>query len=245
MKKPPVALQLWSLRDDCQKDFATTVAAVAKAGYRGVELAGYGNLDAPGAAQAIARAGLKVSGMHVGLPRLRSELAQVIKEARLFGTRQLICPYRPKEDYASAAACQDIGAELNAIGAALRGEDLKFSFHNHAAEFATVDGRRVFDWILDAAEPRNLHCQLDVYWAHVGGKDPAAFIREQGRRIELIHLKDETELGLGPVNFTEVFAAADAIGAVEWYVVEQEKYHHAPLESVRLCFEQLQRWGRA
>ncbi|MFA5056736.1 MAG: sugar phosphate isomerase/epimerase [Opitutaceae bacterium] len=245
MKKTPVALQLWSLRDDCRKDFAAAVAAVAKLGYRGVELAGYGNLDAAGAAQAVARAGLKVAGIHAGRPRLQSEPAQVIKEARLFGTRRIICPSWPREAYTSAASCLQIGAELDAIGATLRAEGLQFSFHNHAPELALVDGRRVFDWILDNAKPHNLGCELDVYWAHVGGKNPAEFIREQGRRIELIHLKDETELGLGPVNFAEVFAAADAVGAVEWYIVEQEQYHHAPLQSVRLCFEQLQKWGRA
>jgi hypothetical protein len=60
----------------------------------------------------------------------------------------------------------------------------------------------------------------------------------------LIHIKDEKELGLGPVNFEEVFAVAEEIGAVQWYVVEQEQYNHAPLHSIRLCFEQMKRWGK-
>ena len=67
-RKTPVALQLWSVRDDVKRDFAATVAAVAKIGYAGVELAGYGNLDAKGAKAALDAAGLKVAGMHVGLP---------------------------------------------------------------------------------------------------------------------------------------------------------------------------------
>ncbi len=49
MKKTPVALQLWSVREDAKRDFAATVAEVARIGYAGVELAGYGNLDAQGA----------------------------------------------------------------------------------------------------------------------------------------------------------------------------------------------------
>jgi sugar phosphate isomerase/epimerase len=58
-------------------------------------------------------------------------------------------------------------------------------------------------------------------------------------------LKDETELGLGPVDFNAVFSAVESIGAAEWYIVEQEKYNHTPLESVRRCFEQLKKWGKA
>lgn len=103
----------------------------------------------------------------------------------------------------------------------------------------------MFDWILDAAAPRDLGCQADVYWVHVGGKNPADFIREQGRRIRTLHLKDEKEIGTGPVNFTEVFAAIEAIGAIEWYVVEVEQYSHAPLESVRRSLATLKQWGKA
>jgi len=84
-----------------------------------------------------------------------------------------------------------------------------------------------------------------VFWVHAGGKNPGPFIREQGRRIKLIHLKDEKEIGGGPVDFPEVFAAVESIGDAEWYVVEVEKYNIAPLESVRLSFEQLRKWGKA
>ena len=58
-------------------------------------------------------------------------------------------------------------------------------------------------------------------------------------------LKDAKELGSGPVDFTEVFAATDSVGAVEWFIVEQEEYSHAPIDSVRACFEQMRAWGRA
>jgi len=245
MKKIPVSLQLWSLRDLTKIDFAGTMAQVAKIGYAGVELAGYGNLDAVGAAAAISGVGLKVSGMHVGIAALRADLSKVAAEALLLGTGHVTCPYFQRELFRSGPACSAIGEELDAIGARLRGYGLKFSYHNHAFELATVDGRRGFDWLLDAAQPRNLGCQADVYWVHTGGKDPAEFIREQGRRIELLHLKDEAELGGGPVDFPAVFAAAEAIGSVEWYIVEVEKYNYPPIESVARSFEQLKAWGRA
>ena len=245
MKKLPISLQMWSLRDDQAKDFAATVAAVAKIGYSGVELAGTGNLDAKGAKAALDAAGLKVSGMHVGIDRLRTGIGGVISDALLFGTKHIICPWWPKEMFLSSAACEEIGVELGEIGSRLRAFGLQLSFHNHDGELKLIGGRTVFDWLLSAAAPRDLTAEVDVYWVHRGGQSPGKLLRDFGSRCVLVHLKDEKELGLGPVNFEEVFAAIDSIGSVEWLVVEQEAYNHAPLESVRLCFEQLKRWGRA
>ncbi len=245
MKKIPLALQLYSVRGDTGTDFAGTVAAVAKMGYTGVELAGYGNLDAKGAKAALDAAGLKVSGTHAGINALRNDFDTVVNDALLFGTRHVICPWWHPGQYLSAAACSRIGEELGGIGAALRAFGLQLSFHNHASELKVIEGRTAFDWMLSAAAPRDLAAELDVYWSHVGGVPPEKFLADHGARVRLLHLKDEKEIGLGPVDFTKVFAAAEAIGAVEWYVVEQEWYNHAPMESVRRCFDQLKAWGKA
>lgn len=245
MKLIPISLQLWSVRQDTQKDFARTVAEVAAIGYTGVELAGYGNLDGKGVKAAVTAAGLKVSGMHAGIAALRADPDQVVQDALLFGTRHVIVPWLPPTLFTSVSAVEKIAEELNSIGARLRAFGLQFSYHNHNSEFKILDGRPVFDWLLGASEPRNLAAEADVYWIHIGGYSPAKFIRDHGARVQLLHLKDETEFGLGPVNFAEVFAAAEATGAVEWYVVEQEKYNHAPLECVRRNFAQLKAWGKA
>jgi sugar phosphate isomerase/epimerase len=242
MPQPRVSLQLWSLRDLTKNDFAGTMAEVAKIGFVGVETAGFGNLDATAAAAAIRDAGLVVSGMHVGIQPLRTEFNRVVDEALLCGAADLIVPWWSPKQLRSVAACSEIGAELDAIGSRLRGYGLRLHYHNHDAELAVIEGRTVFDWLLDAAQPRNLGCQADVYWVHVAGKNPAAFIREQGRRIQLLHLKDEKELGTGPVDFPAVFDAVESIGALAWYVIEVEKYSFGPLESVRRSFEQLRTW---
>lgn len=244
MKRIPISLQLWSVHSDTRRDFVATVAEVARIGYAGVELAGYGNLDAAGAKAAIDAAGLKVSGMHVGIQRLQSDLNGVIDEALLLGARHVICPHWPEGQFVSGAACENIGLQLAAIGARLRAFGLRFSFHNHAIETKSFDGRTGLDWMLGAAAPRDLGVEPDVYWLTVGGLKPAKFLRDHGARVALVHIKDETELGSGPVDFAPVFAAIDEIGSVEWIVVEQESYNHDPLVSVRLCLEKLKSWGR-
>lgn len=245
MPKLPVALQLWSVREDMKRDFAATVSEIAKIGYAGVELAGYGNLDAKGAKAALDAVGLNVAGMHVGIAALRADPEKVIGEALSFGTRNVVIPFWPPEQFVAVAAVEKIAEELNHHGAKLRASGLQLSYHNHAGEFKLLEGRNVFDWLLDASEPRNVTAEVDVYWVQVAGHSPEKFLRDQGRRVKLVHLKDETELGGGPVKFGPIFDEVDALGSVEWYIVEQEKYNHAPLESVRRCFEQLKAWGKA
>jgi sugar phosphate isomerase/epimerase len=244
-KKTPVALQLWSVREDVKRDFAATAAAVAEIGYDGVELAGYGNLDAPGARAALDAAGLKVAGMHVSYTSLRNDPNSVISDALVLGARFVACSWWPPGHYVSAAACERIGELLNEVGATFRPMGIRFGFHNHDSEFRMFDGRPGLEWVLGAAEPRNLFAEVDVFWAHHAGYSPARFIRDQGARVPLLHLKDAKELGRGPVNFEEIFAASDSVGAVEWFIIEQEEFSHTPIKSVRLCFEQMKAWGRA
>ena len=244
-KRVPVALQLWSVREEMKRDFAATVAEVARIGYHGVELAGFGNLDAAGAKAALDAAGLTAAGMHVGLPALRADLNAIVGDALLFGCRHVTCSWWPPAHFVSAAACEEMGRQLGEYGATLRAYGIRFSFHNHASEFKIFDGRPAFDWILGAAAPRDLGAEVDVYWVHHAGYSPAKFLRDHGARVPIVHLKDAKELGAGPVDFAAVFAATDAIGAVEWFIVEQEAYSHAPMKSVQLCYEQLKAWGRA
>jgi sugar phosphate isomerase/epimerase len=244
-RRIPVALQLWSVREDVQKDFAGTVAAVARMGYSGVELAGYGTLDAPRARAALDAAGLKAAGMHVSYPALRADPQAVVGEALALGARHVTCSWWPPAQLTGAASFERLGELLGEVGRTLRAFGIRFSYHNHDAEFRIVDGKPGFEWILGAAEPRDLAAEIDVYWVQHAGYSPGKILRDLGSRVPLLHLKDEKEIGGGPVDFAEVFSAADAVGAVEWYIVEQEAYSHAPLKSVGLCLEQLRAWGRA
>jgi sugar phosphate isomerase/epimerase len=183
--------------------------------------------------------------MHVGYPSLAGDLNGVIADALALGCTRVVCSWWPPAGVVSAAAAESIGERLGEIGARLRPYGIRFGFHNHDHEFRVFDGRPAFAWMLGAAAPRDLFAEVDVYWVAHAGLSPAQFLRDHGARVPLVHLKDSKELGTGPVDFEAVFAACDAIGAVEWYIVEQENFSHDPLESVRLCHAKLREWGRA
>jgi sugar phosphate isomerase/epimerase len=253
-KNIPVALQLWSLKDEVNRDFATTASHVADIGYRYVELAGFGNLNPVQAQKALATAGLKAISAHFLLPRLRKEINQVIDEAKLFGFKQIVCPSLPTEALTSKQSCDLISKELQDIGAHLRSHQLTFAFHNHAKEFNVLDGRIALDLIFDAIAPKNLASQLDIYWVFFAKVDCNQCIRQLGRRIVSLHLKDgflsekgtrdTCEIGAGKVPFEQIFETIETIGCVENYVVEQEDFKSTPLESVKKSFEVLKGWNK-
>jgi sugar phosphate isomerase/epimerase len=245
MNKVPIALQTYSVRDDMKADFARTLAEIGKIGYAGVELAGHADFGANALKPALDAAGLKVAGLHVSFAALKADHNAIVSDALQLGTKHIIVSWWPWTHFVSPDACQRIGEQLAEVGSILRAFGLQLSFHNHAREMQVLAGRTIFDWMLSAAAPRDLMAEPDVFWLQAGGYAPAKFLREQGARCRLIHLKDEKEIGLGPVNFPEVFAAAEEVGAVEWYIVEQEKFTQSPLHGVRASFGQLKQWGKA
>jgi sugar phosphate isomerase/epimerase len=245
MRNIPVALQLWSVREDLQRDFAATCRTIRAIGFDGVEFAGLAGVDAARARTILDDAGLVAAGMHIPHDRLQSDLDVVVTEARVLGTRHVTCASWPADDFVSAAGCETVGRKLGAIGRALHAAGLRLTHHNHAAEARAIEGRSVFDRLLDAAVPEDLAAEPDVYWLHVGGCPPAEFIRKHGARCPLIHLKDGKELGSGPVDFSAVFSAIDAAAGVEWLIVEQESFDRPPLESVARSFNQLRAWTRS
>lgn len=250
MRRIPLSLQMWTIRDVMDADFRAAIEAVAEMGYAGVELAGYGNLNAHEAAAAIRDAGLDVSGMHVIIERLRSDWQAVAEEAALLGTSHITCPYIDPKDVATRAQCEALGEELNRIGAQFTSHGLRFSYHHHGHEIAHIEGKSALDWILGATEPRFVEAQLDVYWVYSAGQKPADFIYRFGSRVPLIHLKDgfadgrQCEIGRGEVDFDAIFAAVEQIDVVEWFIVEQEQFDDSSLKSAKMCLNTLKKWGR-
>ncbi|MGF1656226.1 MAG: sugar phosphate isomerase/epimerase family protein [Verrucomicrobiales bacterium] len=247
MPQPPVALQLWSLREQVKSNFAETIKKVAELGYQGVELAGYGNFNAEEAARALQSASLQVAGMHVGVSRLENDMDQLISEAKLFNTKNIVLA-SPGRDFSTVEDCDSFADKLSQYGATLRKAGLKLAYHNHAQEFRSIEGQSVLDRLYQATAPRDLKAQPDVWWVLKGGVNPAAYLRALGGRISTVHLKDgkmdesgPAELGQGDLPIQEVLTVTAELPNVEWLIVEQEDYNYPPLESVKVCLENLKK----
>lgn len=243
----PVALQLYTVRDETSRDFIKTLEKVAAMGYEGVEFAGFGNISANDMKTALDRIGLKVAGSHMGIDLLEKKLDEVIEYNLEIGNKYIICPWAPfktKEDYLEA------GRKFNDIGAKCNARGIKFAYHNHDFEFAVFDGEYGLDIMFSQASPENLLVELDTCWVFYAGVNPVEYMKKYKGRCPLIHLKDiksrkrddNIELGEGIADVAGIATAAKTNGT-KWYIVEMDSCPRPSLESSKICIDNLKKMG--
>lgn len=251
MAQIPIALQMYTVRDDAANDFAGTLKKVADTGYVGVELAGTGGMTASALKALLHDLGLQVAGSHVSLQILEGGLASALDYNAELGNPRIVCPWLPVERRGSADGYRALGGILTGIGAKCRERGMELSYHNHDFEFQTFNGQTGYDILFGASDPELVKVELDTFWVEKAGFSSAQFLRKYSGRVSLIHLKDMTaddqqtfaEVGEGTMDWPAIFEAGDACGA-EWYIVEQDKCARPPLESIRISLENLRRMGR-
>ncbi|MDG0790907.1 sugar phosphate isomerase/epimerase [Cohnella ginsengisoli] len=244
--KRKFAVQLYTLRKECEQDFPATLRALGRMGWAGVETAGLHGHAAEEVAEVLREAGLKTAGMHISVERLRDEPERVKAEARQLGTNRLICPSVPHE-WRNEQGYIRLREELNAAASELRDEGFTVAFHNHAFEFETRVGERdALSYLLDPSPDNAVLAEIDVYWVSKAGKDPAAFIAPYRGRMPTMHLKDMTgderrtyaEIGRGIIDFEPLLLWGEQSG-VEWYVVEQDICEGDAMDSVKISLDNL------
>lgn len=266
----PLGVQLWSVDAELERDFAGTLAALARLGFREVETAGLHGHPPEAFRAALLHAGLTPVSAHFGMPELLANPAGSIRTARTLGVRWLVCsapdPGRPLPpgDWIMAMhgamtlpAWHRNAAALNRLGREAQAAGLSFAYHNHPFDLARYDGRRGYDVLLAETDPALVKLELDVAWAVAGGADPVAILRGHPDRVRMIHLKGLAARPVpgrfGPAFSTGVLGAQDVIdwpavlaaartAGVAHAFVEQEPPHRRPImASLARCRDYLER----
>ena len=242
----PIALQLYSIKDETEKNFIEALKRVAKIGYNGVEFAGYGGLSSSELRALLEELGLKVCGSHVGLEELTKNLDSVIEYNLEIGNPYIIYPwaaYNCKQDYEKMAKM------LNTIGTKCKAKGIMFGYHNHGHEFQEFDGEYGLDIIYKGTDEQLVKAEVDTYWVQHAGLDPVEYIKKHSGRCDLIHIKDmeivdgekrSTEVGNGIMDIKNIIKAAEDQGT-KWLIIEQEFFNKPSLESVEIGYKNLKK----
>jgi sugar phosphate isomerase/epimerase len=248
----PIALQLYSVRDDMNKDPKATLAKIGQIGYPYVEAAGYRDGKFYGMTPAEFKAEVEKDGMvffssHTGQPlpdsahwnQVMAWWDTCIDNHSIAGVKYIVQPFMGESAYRSLDTLKMYCNYFNAIGEKCTAKGIQFGYHNHENEFKMIDSTRIYDFMLDHTDPSKVFFQMDLWWITRGGGDPLAYFQKSPGRFLLWHVKDEKELGQsGKIDFAPYFAkAADA--GVKYYIVEVEEFNTNPIEGVKQSFEYL------
>jgi sugar phosphate isomerase/epimerase len=254
MSKPRLALQLFTVRQELERDFVGTLRAIAAMGYPAIQMAWFASSapDTPELKRVLDDLGLAVAGCHVLLEELEQRLDWEVERCLQLGTADVVVPWlSPERRPTDRAGWVRLGERIGDLGRRCQPLGARLSYHNHEFEYAKLGGATAIDLLLGASDPDLVKYEPDVYWIKAGGGDPVAELRRYAGRCPLIHLKDMTagptptyaEIGEGIIDFGPIFAAAEAQG-VEWYVAEQDWTARPPLEAAALSLKHLREWGK-
>jgi len=212
-----IGLQLYTLGELIRTDLDGTLAALAKIGYRSVEMASFLGRSPRDLRAAFDRAGLHCQSAHIpAQPRagepfsLSGDLGPLVDAAHVIGLEYVVLPTfifpdklgpaHPGEDGGAylvragkSMAVEDWRANarfLNDRGALLRKSGLKLGYHNHNLELAALGDTNGLQILLRETDPASVCFQMDVGWLAAGGHDPLQMLARYPGRFQLMHIKD-------------------------------------------------------
>lgn len=248
----PIAVQLYSVRDDSAQDFFGTIAKVAAMGYEGVEFAGYHGKSAADLKKCLDDNGLKVAGTHAPFNTLQDDvLNETIEFHQALGCANLVVPWLPGETRDTPDACKQTADQLNVIAEKLKPHGMRTGFHAHAGDMKALDnGKSAWDLLGEYTVPEFL-MQYDTANGMAGGADPVQPILDWPNRGRLVHLKEWSGehgakvIGEGMIPWQRVFEACESVAGTEWYIVEHESYEGmSPMEAIERCLRNLREMGK-
>lgn len=267
----PIALQVYSVRNEAKEDLRGTLTALKKMGYDGVEFAGlYGH--APAEVKALC-AELELTPLSAHVPYLEMMEApeKVLSDYASIGMKYVAVPYLSDDYRPGTPRFPEVVKNIRMLGGVAKKVGLTLLYHNHDFEFIKLDGKYALDVLYDTVPADLLKTELDVCWVKVGGEDPADYIRKYSGRCPVVHLKDffgeKSEnmyeligieqkrpvrpanfefrpVGYGLQDFPTILTAARESGA-SWVVVEQDNPSMGltPMECAEKSIQYLKKIG--
>jgi sugar phosphate isomerase/epimerase len=255
MSKIPIALQLYSVRGEVEKDLPATLEAVAGIGYAGAEPWGYDGaaLEWMGHTPAQIRKmnddnGLKCCGFHLLTGALLGDnLQRTIEMNQVLGNRFLIIAM-DKLRMGARDTILELAGILNDVAEKLAPLGMFTGYHAHGFDFEIVDGEIAWDILFSNTRPEVI-MQMDIGNCANGGGDPLGTLRKFPGRAKSLHLKDyggapDSVIGEGVADWPTIFELCDTTQPVEWYVVEEGSADGMGFEISKRSLEALRRMGK-
>lgn len=190
MKKFPVALQLYSVRDFLSNDFEGTIQKIKDMGYDGVEFAGTYGKTAEEVKSICQKIGVTAISAHVAFNEMMQDPENIMKYYSEIGCKYIVIPYLTEEYRPGSPKFNEVIEGAKVLGEAAKKHGMKLLYHNHDFEFKKIDGEYALDILYNKVSADLLQTELDTCWVNVGGENPTEYVKKYAGRAPVLHLKD-------------------------------------------------------
>src|SRR5215475_1844128 len=245
-KSIPVGLELYSVRDGLAKDLEGTVRAVAKMGYECVEFYGpyfeWTEAQTKQYRKLLDDLGIKCYSTHNDQKNFDPENINRARDMNLIlGTKYVVMASAKVDP--TVDGWKKLADSLNSAADTLAPSGLKPGYHNHEPEWVKMGDTFPLEILAKNTKPSVL-MQLDVGTCVASGADPVAWIKANPGRIHSIHCKDwspdqgyKVLTGEGKADWKGIIKAAESVGGIEYYLVEQEGSRFSELDTAKKCLD--------
>lgn len=260
----PLAIQLYSVRQQMAADLDMALAAVAAAGFVEVEAAALPRKSAKEIRSSLDKAGLRCVSAHHPFAELAPRFDEVVAYDTELGAKYVICsspghrtspptgtaqPFSLDDWHYNADTFNDFGDRAAKLG-------MQFGYHNHVHEFDAIDDALPYEELLKHTDPKKVTFELDCGWARVAGHDPVELMQKHPHRFSMLHVKDfhlgevapgpdhepkVTELGKGDIDYKPVMAQASKNQTIRHAFVEQEAFDVPWKDSLKIDADYMKR----
>lgn len=190
MKKFKVGLQLFSIRDEMEKDMEQALRTVKEIGYDYVEFAGYFGKSAEEVRALLDKFQLECVSVHQDYSVFLENEKENIDYLKTIGAKYCAIPWMGVEKHIGHGRFELTKKEIIKVGTALRDNGIQMLYHNHDFEFESYEGKFLLDWLYESIPADILQTELDTCWVKYAGQDPAQYLRKYMGRSPIVHLKD-------------------------------------------------------
>jgi sugar phosphate isomerase/epimerase len=203
-----LGFQLYTLREILPARAAEAFGALAKCGYKGVEVLRDG-LDRYG--PMLKQVGISPVSGHFDAPLITGnwdvwakdpnykappkgyDWAAAISDAKTMGLKYMVLPYLAPGERGSLESFRKIADRMNKAGEECKAAGIRFCYHHHSFEFQALEGARPLDLLMERCDKNLVGLEMDVFWVSVAGADPETLLKTYAGRVPLMHLKDKAK----------------------------------------------------
>jgi sugar phosphate isomerase/epimerase len=251
----PLGLQLYTLRDQLEKDVAGTIQQVGKIGYKEAEIYSLYGKSAVEFTKILSDNGIAAVSGHYMLKDVKENWNQKVEDAKTLGLKYMVNAILQPDEHKSFDDYKRLVDVFNQAGETTQKAGIQFCYHNHNFEFTKYGDTTAYDYLLKSVDPKLVKFEMDCFWVTHAGGDPVAYFKKYPGRFPLLHIKDmkdkpaashtlDAKMGLfapvgqGTINWKRIFVGAKE-GGMQHYFVEQDYCEQSPLEAIKMSYEYL------